>query len=158
MPYGDRCFLYGKHDINIESFYNIMKTKNIEISNGDAFELLKTIKQNDNQFIYLDPPYTNTMAVYNERGGWNIEDDIKLFKELDRLNELGIKWAMSNVLWTKGIHNKHIEQWANKNNYKIITFEEKKYSLGDNIDRYTEEVLIINYKPPFEQFDIFNFL
>ena len=57
-------------------------------------------------------------------GGWNIEHDNKLFQELNRLNELGIKWAMSNVLENKGIKNTHIEEWAgNKNNYKIIEFQ-----------------------------------
>lgn len=161
MPYGNRKFLPKEHTGEILRFKHFIKNKKIIIKNENAFKLLENITKNEQQFIYLDPPYTNTMAVYNEQragGGWNIEDDIKLFKELDRLNELGIKWAMSNVLWTKGIHNKHIEQWAKNNNYKIITFEEKKYNLGDNINQYTEEVLIINYVAPFEKFDIFDFM
>ena len=158
MPYGNRCFIFGKHDINIQLAYNQFKSKNITMLNNNAFDVLKGIKENKKQFIYLDPPYTNTMAVYNERGGWNIEDDIKLFKELDRLNELGIKWAMSNVLENKGIKNEHIETWAKNNNYKIIEFMDKEYSALGKGSAKTREVLIINYKPPFEQFNIFDFL
>lgn len=161
MPFGNQCFVFGEHDINIRLAYNQFKSKNIKMLNNNAFDVLKEIKENKKQFIYLDPPYTNTMAVYNEQragGGWNIEDDIKLFKELDRLNELGIKWAMSNVLENKGIKNQHIETWAIKNNYKIIEFIDKEYSALGKGNAMTREVLIINYEPPFEQFNIFDFL
>lgn len=161
MPYGNGCFLYGEHDINIELFYNVMKTKSVEIINSDAFELLGKIKQNEQQFIYLDPPYANTMAIYNESrafGGWNLDHDEKLFNELDRLNNLGIKWAMSNVLENKGIKNIHIEEWATKNNYKIIDFENKQYSALGKGNAKSREVLIVNYEPPFEQYNIFDLL
>lgn len=161
MPYGHRCFISEAHEYNIERFYNVMRKKLVSIKNEDAFKILENIKENKRQFIYLDPPYTNTMAVYNEQkagGGWNIEDDIKLFKELDRLNELGIKWAMSNVLENKGIKNTHIEKWAIKNNYKIIEFEDKQYSALGKGNAKSREVLIINYVAPFEKFDIFDFI
>lgn len=161
MPYGHRCYLDKTHESNIVKSYYVVQEKKIKMLNNNAFELLENITKNEHQFIYLDPPYTNTMAVYNEQragGGWNIEDDIKLFKELDRLNELGIKWAMSNVLENKGIKNEHIEQWAIKNNYKIIEFIDKEYSALGKGSAMTREVLIINYKPPFEQFNIFDFL
>ncbi len=161
MPYGHRCYLDNTHESNIIKSYYVVQEKKIKMLNNNAFELLENITKNEQQFIYLDPPYTNTMAVYNEKragGGWNIKDDIKLFKELDRLNELGIKWAMSNVLENKGIKNEHIEQWGYKNKYKIIEFIDKEYSALGKGSAMTKEVLIINYKPPFEQFDIFDFL
>ncbi len=161
MPFGKSSFTFGEHDINIELFYNIMKNKNVDIQNKDAFEILENIKENKKQFIYLDPPYTNTMAIYNESrafGGWNIEHDNKLFQELNRLNELGVRWAMSNVLENKGIKNTHIEEWANNNGYKIIDFEEKQYSALGKGNAKSREVLIVNYEPPFERYNIFDFL
>lgn len=161
MPYGHRCYLDKTHESNIIKSYYVVQEKKIKMLNNNAFDVLKEIKENKKQFIYLDPPYTNTMAVYNEQragGGWSIEDDIKLFKQLDRLNELGIKWAMSNVLENKGIKNTHIEQWAIKNNYKIIEFIDKEYSALGKGSAMTREVLIINYEPPFEQYDIFDFM
>lgn len=93
MPFGNGCFLFGEHDINIELFYNIMKNKSVDIQNKDAFEILYSITENKGQFIYLDPPYANTMAIYNESrafGGWGLDDDHKLFDELDRLDKLGV--------------------------------------------------------------------
>lgn len=161
MPFGKQCFLFGEHDINIELFYNAMSKKIVSIKNEDAFKILENIKENKGQFIYLDPPYANTMAIYNESrafGGWNIEHDNKLFQELNRLNELGIKWAMSNVLENKGIKNTHIEEWANNNVYKIIDFEEKQYYALGKGNAKSREVLIVNYEPPFEQYNLFDLL
>lgn len=161
MPYGHRCYLDKTHEYNIIKAYYVVQNKNMQMLNMDAFELLGKIKQNDNQFIYLDPPYANTMAIYNESrafGGWNLEHDEKLFNELDRLNALGIKWAMSNVLENKGIKNTHIEEWANNNGYKIIDFEDKQYSALGKGNAKSREVLIVNYEPPFEQYNIFDLM
>lgn len=161
MPFGKSSFTFGEHDINIELFYNIMKNKNVDIQNKDAFEILENIKENKKQFIYLDPPYTNTMAIYNESGafgGWNIEHDNKLFQELNRLNELGVRWAMSNVLENKGIKNEHIESWAIRGGYKIIDFENKTYAALGKGNAESREVLIVNYEPPFERYNIFDFM
>ena len=161
MPYGHRCFLSREHDANIYLAHNVFNSKNIAMINEDAFELLSKITTNNNQFIYLDPPYSNTLAIYNKKragGGWNIDDDNKLFQELNRLNKLGIKWAMSNVLENKGMKNTHIEKWAIENNYKIIEFRGKEYFALGKGNANTREVLIINYVAPFEKFDIFDFM
>jgi DNA adenine methylase Dam len=161
MPYGHRCFPNETHTYNIEMFYNIMKNKSVDIQNKDAFEILYNITENKGQFIYLDPPYANTMAIYNESrafGGWGLDDDHKLFDELDRLDKLGVRWAMSNVLENKGIKNTHIEEWANNNGYKIIDFEEKQYSALGKGNAKSREVLIINYETPFERYNIFDFM
>ena len=58
--------------------------KNVIISQNNAFDL-KLEKLDKDTFIYCDPPYLNTEAVYNEKrafGGWNINSDLKLFKML----------------------------------------------------------------------------
>ena len=161
MPFGKSSFTFGEHDINIELFYNIMKNKNVDIQNKDAFEILYNITENKGQFIYLDPPYSNTMAIYNESrafGGWGLDDDHKLFDELDRLDKLGVRWAMSNVLENKGIKNEHIESWAIRGGYKIIDFENKTYAALGKGNAESREVLIINYEPPFERYNIFDFM
>lgn len=161
MPFGNRCFLYDEHAHNIISFHKVINDKQIVFQDQDALQYLESIKSNQGQFIYLDPPYLNTMAIYNESrafGGWNIEHDYKMFSELDRLNDLGIKWAMSNVLVNKGKENNHLKEWAIKNNYTIIDFENKQYSALGKGNAKSQEVLIINYKAPFEQFTIFNFM
>ena len=161
MPVGNQHFKRGEHDIQIKLFSQLLKEKDIKIVNYNAFDVLGKMVENNNQFIYLDPPYLNTTAIYNEArafGGWCLDDDLKLFEELDRLNNIGIKWALSNVLENKGIKNKHLEDWAKINNYKITHIEEKEYvSLGKG-NANSKEVLITNYEPSFERYNIFDFM
>ena len=99
MPFGNRCFL-EEHKDKIKNACEILKNKNIKFKNENAFDILNETKFEKDDFIYLDPPYTNTTAIYNEKrafGGWNIEDDKRLFLILECLNKDGIKWGLSNV-------------------------------------------------------------
>lgn len=161
MPYGNRCFLMDTDTELIYETHKILNEKYIYIYTNNCFDLLKNITSNENQFIYLDPPYSNSTAIYNESrafGGWSIEDDERLFNELDRLSKLGIKWAYSNVLTIKGKDNNHIEEWAKRNNYTIIEFENKDYSSLGKGKANAREVMIINYKQKVKQYSIFDFL
>lgn len=161
MPFGNRCFLQ-EHKKNIHNACDILKNKKIVFQNQDAFTILKSIKSNDKKyFIYLDPPYSNTMAIYNENrsfGGWGIEDDYKLFDELDRLNKIGVKWCLSNVLENKGKTNYHLKEWANKNNYEVIYLEDKNYASLGKGNANSLEIVIVNYDTPFKKFNIFDFI
>lgn len=161
MPFGNRCFLEDHKPI-IKNASTILKSKNIQIKNDDAINILKNIKNNnDNIFIYCDPPYTNTTAIYNENrafGGWSIEDDYKLFAELDRIDKLGVKFALSNVLENKGKINNHIYEWANKNKYRIIFLEDKQYASLGKGNANSKEILITNYEPPYKKYNIFDFI
>lgn len=156
MPYGNRCYLLDKDTNRLIQAHEILNRKHIYIYNLNAFDILKSIKENKGQFIYLDPPYQNSTAIYNEKG-WGYEDDERLFNELDRLTKLGIKWAYSNVLSIKGKNNSHIEQWAIENNYNIIDFEQKQYSSIGKGNAQAREVLIINYEQRTKKYSIFDF-
>lgn len=158
MPFGNQYFT-SENILDIALACEKFKKSNITLQNKDAFEVLAEIKEETTDlFVYLDPPYSNTMAIYNEQrafGGWSIEDDNKLFSELDRISGLGVKWALSNVLENKGKTNEHIEEWAKKNGYKIIDLDRNYSALGKGTAN-SREVLILNYQPRFEQlsFDI----
>lgn len=101
-------------------------------------------------FVYVDPPYLITCATYNEQGGWNIQTEKDLLKFLDRLHQYGTKFALSNVLRSKGKENSVLLQWLNNNidKYKVIplryTYANSNYQTKDKTDS-SEEVLIINY-------------
>lgn len=160
MPVGNRFFTeIHKKRISYACHRNL-KT-DIETKNEDALKYIEKnldkFKQED--FIYLDPPYLNTLAVYNEKrafGGWNIEHDYKLFELLEKLNEKGIKWGLSNVFHNKGNTNQHLIDWCIKNNWNINHLECEYTSLGKgNSD--TDEVYICNY-PTDKQTTIFDFL
>lgn len=160
MPYGNCCFS-DDNKIEIIQAHNKLNENNIDLRCGDSFELLKNITENKNQFLYFDPPYANSMAIYNESrafGGWSEEDDYRLFNELDRLTNLGIKWAYSNVLQIKGKINNHIQEWAKRNNYTIIDFDNKEYAALGKGNAKAQEVLIINYEQRVKQFNIFDYI
>ena len=141
--YGNQRWKPVEHSKKLIDYQNAVKDKDITIYNKNAFELLKETKPND--FVYVDPPYINTVAPYNENGAWTIEDDYKLFKELDRLNAQGTKFALSNVREHRGVTNQHLVDWAARNNYKLIDFRDKQYAAFGKGNANTKEVLIINY-------------
>jgi len=61
------------------------------------------IDLNENDFIYLDPPYYNTKGMYS-----NKFDDIKFFNKLEELNNKNIKFLLSYV-GIRGENNKTVE-------------------------------------------------
>lgn len=157
MPFGNRCFL-EEHKPLIQYCCYQMKKINIELKNEDAIDYIRNnldnFKQDD--FIYLDPPYTNTMAVYNEQrafGGWNINNDLQLFELLEKMNKKGIKWGLSNVFKNKDFVNNHLIDWCNKNNWNVNHLDCEYASLGKG-NSNTDEVYICNYNTP-KQLNIF---
>lgn len=103
----------------------------------------------ENDFVYLDPPYSVSCAVYQDgkRGfkGWSKNDDKDLMNLCDKLNERNIKFAMSNMIESKDNINEELIEWSKKYN---VYYLNRKYS-NCNYQRDTEakdvEVLITNY-------------
>ena len=91
-----------------------------------------------------------TCATYNEQGGWGEKDEKDLLSFLDELNDRNIRFALSNVLRSKGKENSILIEWLEKNieKYKVIqlnySYSNSNYQIKDKTSS-TEEVLIINY-------------
>lgn len=91
-----------------------------------------------------------TCATYNEQGGWGEEDEKDLLSFLDELNDRNIRFALSNVLRSKGKENSILIEWLEKNaeKYKAIqlnfSYSNSNYQTKDK-SSVTEEVLITNY-------------
>ena len=121
--------------------------KNIEIFNKNCFDIdFSLLEKGD--FVYCDPPYLNTEAVYNEKrafGGWNIDDDYKLFDILEKLNDKGIKWGLSNVFVNRGKENTHLIEWCNKNNWNVYHLN-RNYNPFSRGNSNNDEVYICNYE------------
>lgn len=101
-------------------------------------------------FVYADPPYLITCATYNEKGGWNQEREEQLLDLLDGLHQRKIRFALSNVLRSKGKENTLLIRWLRENEarYRALPLE---YSYG-NSNYHTrdktspaQEVLVVNY-------------
>ena len=97
---------------------------------------------NENTFIYLDPPYLITLGSYNDgkRGfnGWTEKDEIKLLEFLSKINKMGVKFMLSNVLEHKEKKNELLIKWINDNGFRVIEYTEKAR-------KSRKEVIIVNY-------------
>lgn len=143
MPCGNDCFSETNKDY-IKNGCEFFNQDNVKIFSKD-FKTLKIDKLNQNNFVYLDPPYLNTTATYNENGGWNIDDEDALYDMCERLSAQGIKWGMSNVFENKGIKSQKLIEWCDKNDFNVFTFDKVSYSACDKGNSNAQEVYICNY-------------
>ena len=108
--------------------------------------MLKLDTLSTNDFIYLDPPYLNTTATYNENGGWSKSDEEDLYELCEKLSERNIRFGMSNVFENKGIENKKLIKWCEENNWNVYVFDGFTYSACGKGNSKTKEVFITNYE------------
>lgn len=143
MPFGKRNF-NSKLKQKVKDFSNAIQKKDIEFTNKN-FKDLDINKLGENDFVYLDPPYLVTEATYNT--GWNEETEKELLSLCDRLNEKGIKFAISNVLEHNGSKNEILINWSKNYNVNYLDYDYSNcnYHKKDNGHK-SIEVLITNYK------------
>lgn len=146
MPFGkDRSRWNDAMKKNLINFQKVITDKDILFINKD-FRELKIDKLNSNDFVYCDPPYLITCATYNEKDGWNKQCERNLLELLDRLNENNVKFALSNVLFSKGKTNDILIEWSEKYNVHHLdyTYSNCSYHTKDKTSK-PDEVLITNY-------------
>ena len=123
-------FVERLHDINI-------------IFTNSNFEEYYDVNIEKNDFVYCDPPYLDSTAVYNENGGWTQDNENALYNYLNYLTNKDIKWALSNDLAV----NKMAYIFAKEMKYNIhyleanygnCNYHKKNRNKG-------QEVLITNY-------------
>lgn len=107
------------------------------------------VNSTDKDFVYVDPPYLITCAAYNEQGGWSEVDEEDLLQKLDDLSQRGIKFALSNVLESKGRENVLLRKWIeSRPNYKMVdlnySYNNANYQ-RQNKEQKTREILVVNY-------------
>ena len=147
MPFGkDRSRWNDTMKKNLINFQKAITDKDILFINKD-FRELKIDKLNSNDFVYCDPPYLITCATYNEKDGWNEQCERNLLDLLDKLNENDVKFALSNVLFSKGKTNDILIEWSEKYNVHHLdyTYSNCSYHTKDKTSK-PDEVLITNYE------------
>ena len=77
---------------------------------------------------------------------WTLKEEKQLLNKLDKLNENGIRFALSNVLIHKGNENAELIEWSKKYiiHYLKKDYKNCSYHLKDKTSN-TVEVLITNY-------------
>ena len=145
MPTGKRDF-NKKMVLKLEKFINELHRRKIQYSSLDFKSFLNQQKFNDNDFVYLDPPYLLSTAAHNESGGWTEKDESDLLNCLDELNTKGVKFALSNVLIHKGNENKILSEWTKNYNVHELDFNYNNSNYQSKAkENNTLEVLITNY-------------
>lgn len=148
LPVGKRDF-NAKMKAKLSDFVDRLHSGNFVFKCSD-FRQINLDELSANDFIYADPPYLITCASYNEQNGWNELCERSLYQYLDAASDKGIRFALSNVLSSKGKTNEILTKWLeeNKHRYKVIHLD---YSYSNSNyhkkDRTTEsdEILVVNY-------------
>ena len=146
LPVGKRDF-NEKMQTKLSDFIDRLQESNYTFSCVD-FREFDVSMLTENSLVYCDPPYLITCATYNEQDGWNEQTERDLLDFLDRLNENRIKFALSNVLTSKGKTNTILAEWSEQRDYRTIhldySYSNSNYHTKDRTDS-TDEVLIVNY-------------
>lgn len=121
----------------------IPKTEKYILCN-QSYNDLKIEEFSEDTLFYFDPPYFITKAEYNDgkRGleGWNVDKETELLSFLTKINDLGYKFILSNVMTHKGKTHHLLKEWIDEHNFNI-------YEIGQTGIKYPRtEILVTNYK------------
>jgi DNA adenine methylase len=122
-------------------YFNIVKNINIKWFNLDYGTFIKNINLNNNDFLYLDPPYLITKSEYNKL--WNAKEEIKLLELLTDLNKKHIKFAISNITNYNNKENNLFIDWSKS--YNIHNIQSNYINYHNNSKKEIKEVLVTNY-------------
>lgn len=144
MPVGNDCFS-EKNQSYIANGCRFFNADNVVITDTLDFASIPPTVISKNDFVYLDPPYLNTTATYNENNGWNTDDELRLYSYCEKLNDNGIKFGMSNVFENKGQINDRLIDWCERNHWNVYTFNKFTYMACGRGNSQAKEVYICNY-------------
>ncbi len=141
LPVGNVDYNKNVNDA-LNYYFDFVDKNEVIFSNLDFEDFLNSITFQENDFVYLDPPYLISSSEYNKY--WTEKEEIRLLEQLDKLNAKNIKFALSNVITHKGKQNDILIEWSKK--YNQIEIVSNYISFNDNtIKTNTREVLITNY-------------
>ncbi|MDD3033244.1 MAG: Dam family site-specific DNA-(adenine-N6)-methyltransferase [Bacteroidales bacterium] len=125
----------------LKNYFSIMREKNITWSSLDFREFLDGIQWEEDDYIYLDPPYLITFSEYNKL--WNQKTEENLLNKLDELHNRGCKFAISNVTHYKSRINQTFLDWSTAYNVHLV--KSNYISFHDNTIKKFNEVLVTNH-------------
>ena len=125
----------------LNDYFEIVSNRIIQWSSMDFRAFMDGLDLNNDDLVYLDPPYLITFSEYNKL--WNETTERELLTILDELNRNNIKFSISNVTHYKGRINTIFLQWAQQ--YNIHNVHSNYISYHDNTIKQFNEVLVTNY-------------
>ena len=147
LPVGKRDF-NGDMQTKLKKFVARLQEKECSFISRD-FRYFSSQRLTPQDFLYADPPYLITCATYNEQGGWSDDLERTLHLYLDDLHAHHIRFALSNVLTSKGKVNNILQDWLNNNPQYVChhlnyDYSNSSYQTHDRVNG-SDEVLITNY-------------
>lgn len=140
LPVGNVDF--NKNVVNaLNAYFEYVKDKDIQFFNMDYQDFINEIEPTRDDFIYLDPPYLITFSEYNKL--WDEDSEMRLIHFLDEIDERGVRFAVSNILWHRKRYNGTFNEWAQQ--YNIVRIQSNYISYHDNTEKDSYEVLVKNY-------------
>ncbi|MDC7226806.1 MAG: DNA adenine methylase [Spirochaetales bacterium] len=129
------------NDITIRAIHNYFSNNDINILNTDYSEVLNEITPSS--FVYLDPPYDPVSNSANftgyTKGGFDKDEQIRLKKHCDHLDEKGVHFLLSNSStdFINGLYK----------NYKIFHINANR-AVNSKAEKRgaVKEVLVRNYE------------
>ncbi len=143
----------GKTDFNknnankVKDFINSLKTKNVKFICASFTDNVVADYVRKSDFIYMDPPYLITDAVYNETPTWSYVNEHQLLDFIDQLILSNKNFILSNCISRNEKINEPLSYWFYKKkdleminidyNYHTCSYNKK---LRDSIDK---EIIIL---------------
>lgn len=142
MPFGKNrsCFNSSLRQKFVD-FAEALHGKDCSFTNV-SFEQFEFEDFDSSDFVYCDPPYFNSVASCNERNGRTEGHEQKLLELLDKLNDKGIKFGLSNNLKYK---NLLLDEWKNKYRIHYLSANYSNCNYHKSNKEPDVEVFITNY-------------
>lgn len=135
MPFGKRWF-------------NLEMRKKLDDYHRRLF--MRNIKFDVQDFVFvdfsmfditlIDPPYLNSVATYNESGGWTRGDELDLHEKIKSECK---KFVYFGQIWSNGKHNSLLDKFSKGYNVKVLK-DTTKHCSSNRADKKTVEVMIWN--------------
>lgn len=142
LPVGNVDFNKNVYNALI-NYLDFRSNNEIVFENTDYQKFLNKIEFKEKDYVFLDPPYLISMSEYNKL--WNDKKEIELCNFLDKLDEKGVRFGITNLIYHKGKENETFNSWSKK--YKVYDIESNYISFNDNtIKSNSKEIFVTNYK------------
>ena len=143
VPFNKKVTVKLFNELNLVEWSNYLNNYDVQFQNKDFKSFFKTADLNENDFVFVDPPYdyevgSNGFTSYT-KSGFNQFNQKELANYLKLLDQKGIKWMLTN-------HNTKLINELYQD-YKIIPIETNRNinCKSDLRKNSGNEVVIINY-------------
>ena len=140
LPVGNVDFNQNTYEA-LDNYFKLNQIKAVSWRNQDFETFLNSLELNEQDLIYLDPPYLITFSEYNKC--WNEDSEQRLLSLLDTFSNRNIRFAISNVTHYKGKINNKFLNWSGQ--YNVHSIKSNYISYHDNTIKSFNEVLVTNY-------------